>query len=671
MNNKKEYFSSPAYNPKNVAGHFFEKVGTLMPFVLHINRASDFKLLYISNKLTELTGYTMEDVEQMDGMLVMRINDEDQVTLAEKVAQMQTDKDLDFVKISSRMKHKIDGWVYFETTMSVYERNADGSVDTFICLSEMITSRALIETAKSKYLEMNRLSEEAFLYGSWEWDIASGKVEWSKGVFDLFGIDYETHKDEMTFERYATFIPEESREEVLEELQGYFSRAEPYNVEHEVLTPQGELRHISGKGRPIRDQDDNLTGYLGAVWDVTAFIKVQHELRKNQIKLQEAEALLNIGTWEWNLENDTVAWSDGMWDIFEYDKKSRKRIVTTGFYFKHRKKEETTSDKELVATFWANLKEGDTTPLGTDDIILSNKGNIKHLRTRMQVTDWKKGKPIRAVGSTVDITELKLVHQNLENKITELHKAYDEVEQFAYVASHDLKEPLRKIMTFGERLKSKVGNDLSERSMLYLEKMVDGAQRMNTLIENLLDLSRTKRKPENFIQTDLDEILKNVQQTLEFSFLESDAKLIVPPLPKMEVIPAQIGQLFQNLIGNALKFTKPETSPIITITVNTVNSSEKLKRNLDMFTEYIHFQIKDNGIGFEPEYGQQIFAPFKRLHGRSTYEGTGIGLAICKKVVQNHSGVIWAEGQLDKGSIFHFILPIVQPLTAFQSKKVP
>ena len=253
-----------------------------------------------------------------------------------------------------------------------------------------------------------------------------------------------------------------------------------------------------------------------------------------------------------------------------------------------------------------------------------------------------------------DITKQKNHEEELLLNQQELEATNHNLEQFAYIASHDLQEPLRKIRTFGDRLRMKLGEKLDDKGSDYLDRMQNAAERMQTLIDDLLKFSRVSRADREFTNVDLSEILATVLTDLDFQISKSSAVINSDPLPKISGDAVQLNQLFQNLISNALKYAKPEVSPKIDISIE--EGEECLAEgmpNEDCWK--IHF--KDNGIGFDPQYKEQIFVIFKRLHGRTEYTGTGIGLAICEKVVTNHGGILYADSKLGEGSTFTIILP--------------
>jgi PAS domain S-box-containing protein len=254
--------------------------------------------------------------------------------------------------------------------------------------------------------------------------------------------------------------------------------------------------------------------------------------------------------------------------------------------------------------------------------------------------------------------QIKLVdsQKRLEEKISELNISNHELEQFAYIASHDLQEPLRKITTFssllGDRLK-----DLDTDSRLYFNKIISSSMRMTELISDVLDWSRLTRVREEFSLVDLNVIVENIRSDFELLIQQKLAVIETTTLPRVKGIKLQMTQLFSNLVSNALKFCTKD--PVIRITSRNLSLKEiKGNLRLDPATAYSEVIVSDNGIGFEPEYSEQIFRIFQRLNGRSEYAGTGIGLAICKKIIENHGGVITAAAEPGKGAAFSIIIPV-------------
>jgi len=278
----------------------------------------------------------------------------------------------------------------------------------------------------------------------------------------------------------------------------------------------------------------------------------------------------------------------------------------------------------------------------------------------------------RADGSTVwdgiqlDITQRKLAeeeldqaHRTLQDYAERLQRSNSELEQFAFVASHDMQEPLRKIRLFGSRLQPFIANPsenpMSKNALDFLNRMLEASERMQAMIDGLLELSRINTSKENFQPTQLNQLLEDVINDLEPRLQASGGQVILGDLFTVEVDAMQIRRLFLNLIGNALKFHRPGVPPLVEISATLTRSTYAANGG-----SQVVIRVSDNGIGFEQQYAERIFQPFQRLHGRSEYDGTGLGLSICQRIVDRHHGKIEAAGQPGQGATFTITLPCEQ-----------
>ena len=269
----------------------------------------------------------------------------------------------------------------------------------------------------------------------------------------------------------------------------------------------------------------------------------------------------------------------------------------------------------------------------------------------------------RQMGAVVifkDITERKRADETLARKAAELARSNAELEQFAYVASHDLQEPLRKIRAFGDRLKAKLDSTEVGEGRDYLERMQSAAARMQTLINDLLTFSRVISTTQPFVPVDLGAVTREVLGDLEVRIEQTKAKIEVGELPTIDADPMQVRQLLQNIIGNALKFQPPNGVPLVKISAQLVKKPFASAAEPTPDDEVCEISIQDNGIGFEEKYRDKIFAMFQRLHGRSEYEGTGVGLAVCRRITDRHSGTITATSKPGEGATFTVRLPVFQ-----------
>jgi light-regulated signal transduction histidine kinase (bacteriophytochrome) len=252
--------------------------------------------------------------------------------------------------------------------------------------------------------------------------------------------------------------------------------------------------------------------------------------------------------------------------------------------------------------------------------------------------------------------ELLSYNQKMENLVSnrteELARSNEDLQQFAHVASHDLKEPLRKIATFSSILLDEHADGLTPKGKLYLAKIEGAAQRMSIMIEGVLAYSTVTADLKAFEKVSLTAVIEDVRNDLELAIIQKDAEIKYGVLPEIQGIRILIYQLFYNLVSNALKFSRTDLHPVIAITA----TSEKMTLN-KITANYIHVVVTDNGIGFNPDYAEKIFGVFSRLNSKEIYEGTGLGLALCKKIVIRHGGHIYAESEEGKGAKFHILLP--------------
>ncbi len=257
------------------------------------------------------------------------------------------------------------------------------------------------------------------------------------------------------------------------------------------------------------------------------------------------------------------------------------------------------------------------------------------------------------------------LEKRVQRRTKALHKANDflersnkELEQFAFVTSHDLQEPLRKIQTFGDILHDQYMDSMNEKGRAYVEKIVSSSRRLSLMINSLLRFSILNQPGANLEEVDLNSVLRGVLDDFELLIKQKNARLRVGKLPRMNGDSLQIGQLFSNLIGNSLKFSRTEEPPAVEIRARKLPAKERaLHPYLEPGLNYFEVSVKDNGIGFDQRYAEKVFNVFQRLNDKYQYEGTGIGLTICAKVVANHKGHIYVRSEVNKGASFYVLLP--------------
>lgn len=356
------------------------------------------------------------------------------------------------------------------------------------------------------------------------------------------------------------------------------------------------------------------------------------------------------GAFEWLLDSQKVFWTDTLYDIYEIDRGTfidRQKVST----FTH----PDDSKKGKVAVQRAVETNG---KIDLEMKIITGKKNIKVVKVLAKIINNDEGTPVKLVGSVKDVTAQRRIEQDLKRKVEELNRSNRELEEFAYVASHDLQEPLRKISTFSDRLSEKYSDVLTGEGLMYLDRMMASADNMRNLINNLLEFSRVTRDTQPFTEVDLNDVLQQAKNGLELAIEETGTKIDSSELPVIHGSASQLGQLFTNILSNAIKFRKQDEPSYIKIQSEPVSEEEVIRHHLNHDMDYCKLTVKDNGIGFENEYATRIFQIFQRLNGKSEYPGSGIGLAICKRIVEHHHGIISADGEEGKGATFTMILPL-------------
>ncbi|MCR4030416.1 MULTISPECIES: CHASE3 domain-containing protein [Flavobacterium] len=365
--------------------------------------------------------------------------------------------------------------------------------------------------------------------------------------------------------------------------------------------------------------------------------------------IAESENIGNFSTWQWDLDTDKIDYSDNQYRLLGHEPNSFIPNKATLLKFVH------PDDKETFAKYMDAIVEKKYLPFVYYKIVRPNY-EVRYFKTTGKIVTDQQGSKI-LLGINFDITDEHLLNIELQERNKELEKSNKELASFNHVASHDLQEPLRKIQTFISRVSDADKAVMSDSAKNYITKIESSAKRMRVLIDDLLLFSRTNTTKKEFIKMNLNELLDNAESELAETIEEKKAVIRTNKLPKLAVIPYQIEQLFINLIGNSLKYSRPEVEPEISITSEKVNSADYPEILEQSIKKFHKITFTDNGMGFDPQFKETIFILFQRLHSKTDYPGTGIGLAICKKIVENHKGHITANSTLEKGSEFTVFLP--------------
>lgn len=383
--------------------------------------------------------------------------------------------------------------------------------------------------------------------------------------------------------------------------------------------------------------------------DLIELKKINNQLLITKETFEHAEQIADMSNWCWNIESNVLSYSANQFRLLGCVPGEFEPTVENFMKFVH------PDDRHIVEEGGRKVLEH-SQAIPSFFRIIRKDGELRYFKSIGKIITDNYGNKI-VLGINLDVTEQHLKDRILEEKIFDLERSNSELNAFNHVASHDLQEPLRKIQTLISRIVEKDSSTLSEKAKEYFERTQVAANRMQTLINDLLQFSRANRVDKVMVSTDLNLLLENSIQELGILIEENGAVIQYPSLLILEVIPFQIQQLFTNLIGNALKYRRTDVKTVIKIETSIIPGKELTYPFANTEKNYCLITIADNGIGFEQQYAETIFTLFQRLHHNTDYSGTGIGLAICKKIVENHKGFIAAQGTPGEGTIFSIYLP--------------
>ncbi len=380
--------------------------------------------------------------------------------------------------------------------------------------------------------------------------------------------------------------------------------------------------------------------------DVTHKKQIEERIRQSNERFERVAEATNDAIWDWDIEKNVLYFGEGFSTLFGHN--ISKNNPSLDFWKHHLHPEDI---DRIMNSLNESLENSESKAWQGEYRYLKSDGSYAYVVDKGAIIRNQAGKAIRMVGAMHDITHhklyeesLKQLNADLEKSIRELAISNQELEQFAYVASHDLQEPLRMVTSFLSRLEKRYGDMIDEKGKKYIHFAVDGTKRMRQIILDLLEFSRVGRMEESREEVDLDELIREILSLYQKQIEEKNATIEFGGLPKLVAFRTPLRQVFQNLISNSLKYHRIEFPPVIQIACTET-------------PEHWQFSVQDNGIGIDAEYFDKIFIIFQRLHNKDEYSGTGIGLAITKKIIENQGGNIWLESTEGEGTCFYFTIP--------------
>ncbi len=520
-----------------------------------------------------------------------------------------------------------------------------------LALIEDMTDRKLALKKKKqsdrRVQEMNEIFSEISSManiGSWEVDLAKSKCEWSDTVYQIHELDNSV---EIKLEDGINFYHPDYQEIIQEAIERAISKNESWDLELKIITAKGNERWVRAVGRPVFNNGE-VVKLQGLFQDIHEKVEAQKQLLEkaeglkilNQ-RFDLAQKAATLGIWDWYVQENLLTWDDFMYKIYGIGKEDFSSCYEAWQQGIHPEDKER-SDEEVQESLEKNKK------FDTQFRIVWPNGEIRYIKALGEVFRDDAGSPIRMIGVNWDITEEVLrdqkiteLNKTLQSKVDErtldLQIANEELESFSYSVSHDLRAPLRAINGYSEALLEDYSKSLPEDATQYMSRIAANSLKMGKLIDDLLEFSRMNRKEVNHVEINTTKLIDRIIDDL---FKDSRSVIEIDELPKIYGDKEMLAQVFSNLIGNAIKYSSRNENQKVVISSNEEDGAWIIS-------------IKDNGVGFNMAYSDKLFQVFQRLHSDAEFEGTGVGLSLCGKIMKAHDGEIWAEAEEGKGATFY------------------
>ena len=538
------------------------------------------------------------------------------------------------------LEHRInrpDGEIRYIHTRSSVLLDDEGKPDKMYGVTEDITERKHAEEQIKRLADIVDSSDDAII-GE---DLNGTILSWNRGAEKIYGYSAR----EMVGKPIFSLAPDSERERTSKLLEKVKSGRKVAHYEAQRTKKDGTKIDILVTLSPIKNVDGEITGISAIVRDITERKKAERALAESEERLNATIKSSPDSIISSDLNLDIISCNQASMDM--YGASSSEDLIGLNALELIDPKDR----PKLIEATKIALSEERSVILELNSVTLDSKEVFPVEISGNSIRDAE-GNSIGFVAITKDITERKNAERERETLIGELERSNQELQQFAYIASHDLQEPLRTISSFTQLLARRYKGQIDKDADEFIDFIVDGTNRMQAMIKDLLKYSRVQTRGEEFKPTDVQNALDQALFNLKVTIDENNAEITHDKLPIVIADEKQLIQLFQNLIGNAIKFKKPDEPPKIHI----------LSRKDEKNKEYI-LGVSDNGIGMDQQYAGRIFELFQRLHTRDEYKGTGIGLAVAKKIVERHGGHIWVESEPDVGSTFYFTIPMKEEST--------
>ncbi|WP_252490079.1 PAS domain-containing protein [Natronococcus zhouii] len=510
--------------------------------------------------------------------------------------------------------------------------NDEGEVEAIAGTTRDITERKETEEAlqesEKRFRALVNASSDVVYCMSPDWS----EMQYLEGQ----GFIADTH--ESTSDWTNKYIHSDDQERVMEAIDEAIRTKSSFELEHRVEQVDGGLGWTFSRAVPMLDEDGDIVEWIGMASDITEQKDRERELERALDLLEKTERIADVGGWEIDVETQDVFWTDYIFELLEVDADEEPPLEEALTMYHE-------DDQPIVQEAVENaLESGD--PFDVEVRIRTDSGDVRWLRLQ-GVPETVDGEVVSFRGAAQDVTERRERERRLKEVVDKLEESNERLEQFAYAASHDLQEPLRMVSSYLQLIENRYADALDEEGAEFLEFAVDGADRMRAMMDGLLQYSRVDTRGDSLEAIDLDAVFADVHQDLQVKIEEHDAEITAEGLPRAMGNTGQLRQLFQNLLDNAIEYSGDDP-PRVHVSAEQANGGD----------EWV-ISVSDEGIGIDPEQADRVFEVFQSLHSQDEYDGTGIGLALCERIIERHGGEIWVESEPGEGAIFSFTLPAV------------
>ena len=613
----------------------FKKLSANAPgMIFQFTRRADgsFYVPIASEGIRELYGCKPEDVLEDFSPIAEFIHPDDIVKMMMEIEHSARNMTLFSFEYRVQLPGKAMKWLL---SVSTPEKMEDGTI-TWYGFNTDITLHKQAEDALFKLTEQLEHIGEMAKIGGWELDIATTQVTYSRETARIHEVDfpYVPPKLSQGNEHY----PPDVWPDVQAAVQAAIENGTAYDREWPFITAKGKRIWVRVQGFAVMENGKTIQ-LRGTFQDITERKQAEENIKRSEYNLSEAERIGNSGSWDYDVATGIANWSANMFRLFDVDPDMPTELVFSHFVDNL----VIPDDRPHVLSIFQDALTGKR-PYDLEYNTIKKDGSIRTIHAVADTLRDENGNAIRMIGKVEDITEHKLAEEKLISTLQSLQLSNKDLEQFAYVANHDLQEPLRMISSYTQLLERKYKDKLDQDANEYIHYAVDGAIRMQKLLNDLLEYSKIKSQSEQNEPVDASALLGQAVANLKQLITDNTVLVTNDDLPVIKADEAQMIRLFQNLIENAVKFQKKTELPQIHISCTIQDNMYR-------------FSVADNGIGIEKQYHEKVFVVFQRLHSVKDYPGTGIGLSICKRIVERHGGNIWFESEVGEGTTFYFTIP--------------